>query len=92
MLLYALYCNYMFNMFWALLCPSSGALDYMCVFAAYYGVLCLAAVCRGSSAGQQDVRAASIFLDAHPAALHQTPGKQQLSTAHHKRQIHTHIV
>ena len=38
--MYALYCTYdMLNMFWALLCQSSGALDYMCVFAAY-GVPC----------------------------------------------------
>ena len=42
-------------MFRALLCPSSGALNYMCVFAAY-GVPCLAAGCRGSVAGQQGVR------------------------------------
>ena len=39
-------------MFRALLCPSSGALDYMCVIAAY-GVQCLVAGCRGSGAGQQ---------------------------------------
>ena len=45
----------MLNMFRAILCPSSGALDYMRVFAAY-GVLCSAAVCRGSGAGQQGVR------------------------------------
>ena len=51
-----LYCtNDMLNMFWALLCPSSGALDYMCVIAAY-GVQCLAAGCRGSGAGQQAIR------------------------------------
>ena len=38
-----LYCTYdMLNMFRALLCPSSGALDYMCVIAAY-GVQC----CKG---------------------------------------------
>jgi len=35
------YCTYnMFNMFRALLCPSSGARDYMCVITAY-GVQCL---------------------------------------------------
>ena len=51
-----LYCTYdMLNMFRALLCPSSGALDHMCVFAAY-GVPCLVAGCRGSGAGQQGVR------------------------------------
>ena len=45
----------MLNMFRALLCPSSGALDYMCVFAAY-GVPCSDAVCRVSGAGQQAMR------------------------------------
>ena len=42
-------------MFRAFLCPSSGALEYMCVFAAYC-VPCLAVCCRGSGAGQQGVR------------------------------------
>ena len=51
-----LYCTYdMLNMFRALLCPSSGFLDYMYVIAAN-GVQCLAAGCRGSGAGQQGVR------------------------------------
>ena len=51
-----LYCAYdTLNMFRALLCPSSGARDYMCVIAAY-GVHCLVAGCRGSGAGQQAVR------------------------------------
>jgi hypothetical protein len=51
-----LYCTHdTLNMFRVLLCPSSGALDYMCVFAAY-GVQCLVAGCRGSGAGQQGVR------------------------------------
>jgi hypothetical protein len=45
----------MLNMFRALLCPSSGALDYMCVIAAY-GVQCLVAGCRKSGLGQQGVR------------------------------------
>ena len=50
-----LYCTYdMLNMFRAFLCPSSRALDYTCVIAAY-GVQCLAAGCWGSGAGQQDV-------------------------------------
>ena len=50
------YCTYdMLNMFRALICTSSGALDYMCVIAAY-GVQCLVAGCRGSGAGQQAVR------------------------------------
>ena len=40
----------MLNMFRALLCPSSGARDYMRVITAY-GVQCLVAGCRGSSAG-----------------------------------------
>jgi len=44
----------MLNMFRALLCPSSGALDYMYVIAAY-GVQCLVAGCRRSGAGQQGV-------------------------------------
>ena len=48
-----LYCTYdMLNMFRALLCPSSGALDYMCVIAAY-GVQCLAAGCRGQVQGSR---------------------------------------
>ena len=42
------------NMFRALLCPTSGALEYMCVIAAY-GVQCLAAGCLGSGAGQQAI-------------------------------------
>ena len=47
------YCTYnMLNMFRALLCPSSGARDYMCVVTAY-GVQCFVAGCRESSAGQQ---------------------------------------
>ena len=45
----------MFNIFRALLCPSSGARDYMCVITAY-GVQCLVAGCRGSDARQQAVR------------------------------------
>ena len=50
-----LYCIYdTLNMFRALLCPSSGALDYTFVIAAY-GVQCLAAGCRGSRAGQKGV-------------------------------------
>ena len=44
----------MLNMFRELLCPSSGALEYMCVVTAY-GVQCLVVGCRGSSAGQQGV-------------------------------------
>ena len=51
-----LYCTYdMLNMFRALLCPSSGVLDYTCVIAAY-GVQCLVAGYRGSRTGQQGVR------------------------------------
>ena len=51
-----LYCTYdMFNMFRELLYPSSGALDYMCVIAAY-GVQCLAAGRRVAGAGRQGVR------------------------------------
>ena len=51
----------------------------MCVIAVY-GVQCLSAGCRRAGTGQQGVpagrgmlheccRAASVFLDAHPAAL-----------------------
>ena len=73
------YCTYnMLNMFRGLLCPSSGARDYMCVIIAY-GVQCLVAGCRRSSAEQQAVhpgrgilhdcsRATSLCLDAQPAA------------------------
>ena len=51
-----IYCtNDTLNMIRALLCPSSGALDYMYAIAAY-GVQCLVAGCRGSGAGQQGVR------------------------------------
>ena len=35
-------------------------------------------------------RAASLFLDAHPAALQLTPDNQQPSTTHHRRQTHTY--
>ena len=46
-------CTYnMLNMFRVLLCPSSGARDYMCVTTAY-GVQCLVAGCRGLGAEQQ---------------------------------------
>ena len=51
-----LYCTYdMPNMFQELLCPSSGALDYVCVIAAY-GVQCLVAGCLGLGAEQQAMR------------------------------------
>jgi hypothetical protein len=51
-----LYCtNDTLNMFRALLCPSPGARDYMCVITAY-GVQCLVACCRGSGAGQPAMR------------------------------------
>ena len=50
------FCTYnMLNMFRALLCPSSGARDYMCVIAAY-GVQCLVAGCLGLGAEQQAMR------------------------------------
>jgi hypothetical protein len=45
----------MLNRFRALLCPSSGARDYMCVITAY-GVQCLVDGCRGSGAEQEAVR------------------------------------
>jgi hypothetical protein len=48
-----LYCTYdTLNVFRALLCPSSGALDYMYAIAAY-GVQCLAAGCRGQVQGSR---------------------------------------
>ena len=51
-----LYCTYdTLNMFRALLCPSSGTRDYMCVITAY-SVQCLVAGRQGSGAGQQAVR------------------------------------
>ena len=51
-----LYCIYnTHNMFRALLCPSLGARECMCVIIAC-GVQCLVASCRGSGAGQQTVR------------------------------------
>ena len=47
------YCTYyMPNMFRALLCPSSGARDYLCVITAY-GEQCFVAGCRGAGAGQE---------------------------------------
>ena len=52
-----LYCTYnMLNTFRALLCPSSGARDYMCVIIAAYDVQCLVAGCLGSGTGQQAMR------------------------------------
>ena len=47
--------NDMLKMFRALLCPSSGARDYMCVITAY-DVQCLVAGCRGSGAEQPAMR------------------------------------
>ena len=64
------YCTYdTLNMFRALLCPSSGARDYMCVIAAY-GVQCSVAGCRGSGAGQQAVRPGKGMLHVvqHPCS------------------------
>ena len=49
------YCTYnILNMFRALLCPSSGARDYIRVITAY-GVQCLVAGCRRSGAEQQSM-------------------------------------
>ena len=89
------YCTYdTLNMFRALLCPSSGARDYMyyrlwCAVLGYWlsGVRCRAAGCESRKRDAARLRrAASLFLDAHPAALHLTPDNQQPSTAHHRRQ------
>jgi len=56
------YCNYdTLNMFQALLCPSSGAQDYMCVVTAY-GVQCLVIGCWGSGAEQQAVSPGRVML------------------------------
>ena len=53
------YCTYnMLNTFRALLCPSSGARDYMCVITAY-GVQCLGCWLSELVAG-----ATSLILDA----------------------------
>ena len=62
------YCTYnMLNMFRALLCPSSGAREYMCVITAY-GVQCLVAGCRRSGAGQPAMRSEwGMLLDASRA-------------------------
>jgi len=58
------YCIYnMLNMFRALLCPSSGPWDYMCVITAY-GVQCLVAGCRRSGAGQQAILPGSVIFHA----------------------------
>ena len=79
-----LYCTYdMFKMFRALICPSSGARDYLCVITAY-GVQCLVVGCRGSDAGQPAVSPGRGML--HHAALHLTPDNQRPSTSHHRRQ------
>ena len=60
-----IYCTYnMLNMFRALLCPSSGGRDYMCVITAY-DVQCLVAGCRGSGAGQKALRPGRGMLQ-HP--------------------------
>ena len=78
-----LYCTYdTLSMFRALLCPSSGVLDYMYAIAAY-GVQCLAAGCRRSGAGQQGVRPGRT-----PSCPAPDPDSQQPSTAHHRRQYH----
>ena len=86
-----LYCTYdTLNMFGALLCPSSGAQDCMCVIAAY-GVQCLVAGCQGSGEGQQGVRPGRGMLEGccsiplpgqQPAVLHLAPDSKQSSTAH----------
>jgi len=66
-----LYCLYdTLNIFRALLCPSSGSLDYVYAIATY-GVQCLAVGCRGSSTGQQAMRAGRGMLHfvQHPSCL-----------------------
>ena len=63
------YCTYnMLNMFQTLLCPSSGARDYMCVTTAY-GVQCLVAGCRRSGAEHQAMRPGREMLHVrHPSS------------------------
>ena len=64
-----IYCTYnMLNMFRALLWPSSGARDYMCVITAY-GVQCLVAGCRGSGAEQQAMRPGRGMLQGRATSL-----------------------
>ena len=78
------YCTYnMLNIFRALLCPSSGARDYMCVMTAY-GVRCLAywllgIRCRaaGYAFGMRDVAwATSLITNTQPTALNLTSNNQ----------------
>ena len=82
-----IYCTYnMLNIFRALLCPSSGARDYMCVITAY-GVQWLFAGCRGSGAEQQRKRDVSrlsscnIPLPGHTACC-PAPDPRQPATNH----------
>ena len=87
------YCTYdTLNMFRALLCPSSGARECMCVITAY-GVQCLVAGCRRSGAEQQAVSPEEGYstlcsiplLDSQPAACTWPPttSNQALHTALH---------
>ena len=62
------YCTYVLNMFRALLCPSSGARDYMCVITAY-GVQCLGCWlsevryrAAGYASGMRDVAPATSLI------------------------------
>ena len=80
------YCTYnMLNLFQALLCPSSGARDYMCVITAY-GVRCLGCWllevrCRtsGYASRMRDVaRATSFTPNTVSASAFQTTGRQKL--------------
>jgi hypothetical protein len=70
----------MLNMFRALLCPSSGARDYMCVITAY-GVQCLVAGCRGSGAEQQAMRPGRRMLHVvqHPSSWTHRIARNMLS-------------
>ena len=91
-----LYCTHdTLNVFRVLLCPSSGARDYMCViyrlWCAVLGCWLSGVRCRtaGWESRKRDAarrsRAASLFLDSQPAALYLAPDNQQPSTAHHRR-------
>jgi len=73
----------MLNKFQALLCPSSGVRDYMCVITAYMVWSALVAGCRRSGAEQQAMRPEwgihSLLLCTWP------PTSSNQGIAHHRR-------
>ena len=70
----------MLGMFRALLRPSSGAREYMCVITRY-GVKCFITGCRGSGAGQQAVHPGRGMLHV---AQHPSSGRTACCSAYHK--------